>query len=578
MKKIISTIETMKINNVFKNYIDYIRFPKFRNLEDDTKISFDFPLTFFVGKNGSGKSSTLHSLFGAPKNYSTGNYWFTTELDPIKEFKDNRNCFIYSFDNKEVLKQRSKRKGNPDYWEPSRPLKKYSMDTSKRYSPIEKEVIYIDFRSELSAFDSFMYFTKFQASAQIKTKQDYVRRYSKHLKKAFTTKSILSLFRIVKNQKPISLTKTEIKNISFILGKEYIGIEIIEHNFFKNWGFSIRLTSPKLTYTEAFAGSGETAIITLVNKIHNASDFSLLLLDEPEVSLHPGAQKKLRLYLLEQIKLKKLQVVISTHSPFFIESMPANSIKVFTTNVQGKFHIENERHPKEAFYELEVDNNRHQIIVEDDLAKIILEEVLKDLGDDVYNSFKIDYLPGGSSSLKQKIATYMELDNNLYIMFDGDQKKVDNHINYKELPQTEIDTSSKLNEIIKKQTESQIEFYPDGTGGVGNEEQKISLMKTYLEYYFNNVFYFPLNIPEDIIWSDKYAINRLNDFGFDKGVLAEIKKGDSKNWFYNLSIKTYGDTDQIKSYYLEFSLNWLRSKDANYKRIIEFINKIKASG
>lgn len=575
MKNIITTIKSMKNNNVFKNYIDYIRFPKFRNLEDNTKISFDFPLTFFVGKNGSGKSSTLHSLFGAPKNYSIGKYWFTTELDPIKELKNNRNCFIYSFDNKEVLKQRSQRKNNPDYWEPSRPLKKYSMDTLKRNTPIEKDVIYIDFRSELSAFDSFMYFTKFQGSTQIKTKQDYVRRYSKHLKKAFTTKKILSLFNITKNETPISLSNDEIKNISFILGKNYSNIEIIKHNYFKNWGFSIRLTSKDLTYSEAFAGSGETAIIILVNKIHNANYFSLLLLDEPEVSLHPGAQKKLRLYLLEQIKLKKLQVVISTHSPFFLENMPSNSIKVFTTNKQGKFHIENERQPKEAFFELDVITEKYQIIVEDNLAKIILEQILLELGEDINNSFKIDYLPGGSSSLKQRIETFMELENNPFIIFDGDQKKVKNHIDYRNLSQTDTDTSIKLNDIIKNQTETEIKFHPDGSNGIGDEEQKVLLMKKYLDYYLNNVFYFPLNLPEDIIWSDEYALNRLTDFNFNEETLAEIKNGDSKEWFKNLSVKTYGNTEQIKSYYLEFCKRWIRNKDDNYVAIVALINKIK---
>ena len=43
----------------------------------------------------------------------------------------------------------------------------------------------------------------------------------------------------------------------------------------------------------------------------------LLLLDEPETSLHPGAQVKLQRYILDQIKKKHLQVVISTHAPAF---------------------------------------------------------------------------------------------------------------------------------------------------------------------------------------------------------------------------------------------------------------------
>jgi predicted ATPase len=111
LKEDITTIKQMKANDVFKKYIEHIRYPKFRNLEPDTKINFDFPLTFLVGKNGGGKSSTLQSLFGCPLNKSLGSYWFSTALDPIKDLKKNRNCFIYGYKingaTKEVLKQRA---------------------------------------------------------------------------------------------------------------------------------------------------------------------------------------------------------------------------------------------------------------------------------------------------------------------------------------------------------------------------------------------------------------------------------------------------------------------------------------
>ena len=68
----IEALKKMKANSAFSNYIEYIRFPNFKNLEKNTKIDFEFPLTFFVGKNGGGKSSTLQSLYGAPKGNSLG--------------------------------------------------------------------------------------------------------------------------------------------------------------------------------------------------------------------------------------------------------------------------------------------------------------------------------------------------------------------------------------------------------------------------------------------------------------------------------------------------------------------------
>jgi hypothetical protein len=275
----IEILKRMTASSAFTNYIEYIRFPNFKNLEKNTKINFDFPLTFFVGKNGGGKSSTLLSLYGAPKGYSLGDYWFETELDPIKDLKTNRNCFIYSVDNNEVLKQRAPRKNNLDYWEPSRPVAKYDMNIEQRNSPVEKKVEYIDFRSELSSYDSFMYFSSFNPTKTLKKKQDYIRRYSKKLKEAIEQRSIISLYSRVRNKRVIELTNEEVETISSILGKNYSSVKIIDHGFFKQWGFSVKFTSPDMSYSEAFAGSGETAIMVLVHRIHKSSNNSLLLLD-----------------------------------------------------------------------------------------------------------------------------------------------------------------------------------------------------------------------------------------------------------------------------------------------------------
>ena len=78
--KLVSEIKGMKEGGQFKNYIDYIRFPLYRNLEKNTRIDFDFPLTVFVGQNGSGKSSCLQALYGVPGYSSTGDYWFETKV------------------------------------------------------------------------------------------------------------------------------------------------------------------------------------------------------------------------------------------------------------------------------------------------------------------------------------------------------------------------------------------------------------------------------------------------------------------------------------------------------------------
>ncbi|MBD8347819.1 AAA family ATPase [Dysgonomonas sp. HGC4] len=64
MKNKILAIQRSKDAKVFRKYIDYIRFPYYKNFIKDTKITFDFPLTVLVGPNGTGKSSILKALYG----------------------------------------------------------------------------------------------------------------------------------------------------------------------------------------------------------------------------------------------------------------------------------------------------------------------------------------------------------------------------------------------------------------------------------------------------------------------------------------------------------------------------------
>lgn len=449
-KNDIEALKEMKASSAFPNYIEYIRFPNFKNLEKNTKIDFDYPLTFFVGKNGGGKSSTLQSLYGAPSGKSLGDYWFETDLDPINDLKENRNCFIYSVNGCEIIKQRAPRKDNLDYWESARPVAKYGMNIDQRYSPIDKKVEYIDFRSELSAYDRFMYITSFNPTKTVKKKQDYIRKYTKKLLEAIEKRSIISLFKTTQNEKVVELTSKEVKSISKILGKKYSSIKIIEHKFFKEWGFSVKFTSPELSYSEAFAGSGETAIMVLVYRVSKVANNSLLLLDEPEVSLHPGAQIRLRNFIIEQIKIKKLQVIISTHSPFFLDGMPENAIKVFNTNSKGEFHIENKMNPKEAFYELEVENEKINIIVEDELAKEILDQLLKKLGSSTHSLFNIEHFPGGADELKQRIEVFMNLPVKPYIILDGDQKFIEKHCDLENCAPNSVNTTTKLDSKIFK--------------------------------------------------------------------------------------------------------------------------------
>ncbi|EET1586318.1 ATP-binding protein, partial [Escherichia coli] len=165
--------------------------------------------------------------------------------------------------------------------------------------------------------------------------------------------------------------------------------------------------------TEAFAGSGEFAIVSLILNIYSAKPNSLILLDEPEVSLHPGAQKRMMDVLYSIVEQKKHQVVISTHSPVIVNTLPKDAIKLFVFDEESETaKIVQNIAPDEAFIELGHDINKKTIIVEDKLAKAIIDKAIKNY-ERLSLSFSVSYIPGGSETILSKhLPSYAVVERN----------------------------------------------------------------------------------------------------------------------------------------------------------------------
>lgn len=590
--QIISVIQASKVANQFKRYIDFIQFPYYRNIEIDTKISFNFPLTVFIGQNGCGKSSCLHALFGAPDRYTPYKFWFDTKVDPIVYFDDakRRHSFWYSFTDskgstKQVIKARIKREDNPNYWETSRPLEWAGMKPRKtRDSPLKKDVLYLDFRSELNAFDKYFYFGNVK-NTKSKNKQEFIR------KKATSLQNVLSeKVAYIKNKngnvnEPLrNLIDTELKWISFILGKQYVAGKYLEHNFYRNEGYSVIFNTNHAKYSEAFAGSGEVAVVRLVLQVLDANPYTLILLDEPEVSLHPGAQGRLNLFLLEQIKIKKHQVILTTHSPSIVKGLPREAIKVFYQNPRnGRFLVKENLTPEEAFYHIEFPiNNRNNIIVEDVLAQEIVLGVLDRMGEETKNIFNVKFNPGGETVIKKEFITVFcrDPDSKDFILLDGDQKPVIPHYDWQNFATSELSVNF-LRGKIKEQTKVDIKFSVDSGQTGGNEQQQLELLKSYMDYYRRNVSYLPQKIPEDIIWSDDLAENLVNGVVLNpmdiKLILSELSKiKETKLKFAFVSDKVQGESsaDAISSIHKQFVRRWLNLENHDFQEISDFITNI----
>lgn len=434
MTNYIQKLERRGLNG-FNNYIEQIRFPYFKKISRDQVIKFDFPFTTLVGPNGSGKSSALQALYGACLGKSVSDFWFSTQMDPIKGTKNEINRFIYKFkpqgfnQSVEVLNQRttSNKRADPDYWETQSPTKRDNMSSmptftkdqspyrsKTRWNPINKEVTYIDFRSELSAFDKCFYFGHFEKSTTIKNIKDFLRSRSKSLKKMIDKSKYPQSWNSKEVTNIYELSEEALKWTNKILGKKYEDAKIIEHDIFNQPGISIVFNANGHKYSEAVAGSGEVAVVTAVVKILESKAHSLILLDEPEVSLHPGAQLKLRELLLYKSSEDNCQVVISTHSETFLKELPHEAIKLFYLDeINQTYSVANEASPEQAFFRLGgiKDGENKFLYVEDDLAKLLIEEAVKEIDSDFPNDLQIIPHPGGAESIIKNLAVNFALTN-----------------------------------------------------------------------------------------------------------------------------------------------------------------------
>lgn len=581
-----------KRNKLFPDFISDIHFPYFKGLERNSVVSFNYPLTVLVGENGCGKSSVLQALENSIEGKSFSQRWFSTSVDPIPS--NERPCFWYTYFNAEakknvqILKTRIQKiqKGidNPDYWEPSRPVKKYGMDLFKdedsntagavgtRWKGTKRDLIYIDFRAEITSFDKYFYFEDNPHGYKtIRTKQDYLRRQAKYLKEAidgkFTEADTLRGHSYLKSI--IDLSEEEVKEVSSILDKKYSSIKILYHKFYMRWGESVYF-SQNLNegndfsgqYSEAFAGSGESAVAKLVHKIYTASNGSLVLLDEPEVSLHPGAQKRLLVFLLYQIEQKGLQIVLSTHSPSIVEELPSRAIVGLSQSASGKFRVHQGINADVAFQYIGHTNiQKKKIFVEDLAAKELLERVLELIDKSAKDSICVTYHNGGAKNLLTEMVVFSRIkDVKTFVILDGDQKHCDISASDK-IADAELD--DKLLEITGI-TVKNLPFIADS--GKNKEKQLVEEKKKYIDFLRNHLFFFPTDDPEQIMW--EASSNKPSD--------KWMNESDYKIKIANWVKSEIGEDTQASDIdtYRKRLLKNINSNDDNIQKIMQICKQI----
>lgn len=114
-----------------------------------------------------------------------------------------------------------------------------------------------------------------------------------------------------------TLTATAREHLSFIMDRNYAVAEVQERRRYALQGATVGTP-----YTGFNMGGGESCMITLLDLLYRLPAGGLLVAEEMEAGLHPQAQVRLAQVLVRVCQERRIQIVCTTHSETFIDSLP----------------------------------------------------------------------------------------------------------------------------------------------------------------------------------------------------------------------------------------------------------------
>jgi len=295
------------------------------------EITFDgSPITAILGPNGNGKSTVLHALACAfEPNISGEKYKFSAFFLPNTDALWN---------NSELKVVHSYRDGAIEHLNMSRTYKKTSVRWTPRYANRPKrDVVYIGI-------------DKCVPMIELEKKQAKVN-YSTEVISTDIFTLILAKASLILNRNYSSY------NIHSSGGKKFIGVEV-----------------EGLKYSALSMSAGEQKIFYILEKVYNAKNNTLILIDELDLLLHDRAMKKLVEVIHERATNKNLQIIFTTHRESILDLEALINIRHIICTPERSLCF-NETKPDAINRLTGVQPKPIEVFVEDDLAAIIIAKI-----------------------------------------------------------------------------------------------------------------------------------------------------------------------------------------------------------
>lgn len=251
------------------------------------RVVFNFPIVAVVGENGCGKSTLLQAAASVYKQ-KAGVSDFASDFFPDTPFEKITGATIkYTYRQGANVKADSIRKPTTRWLgNPTRPTRPVSYIDLNRIQPISKRT-----------------------------------GFTKLLKRG------------VAGAVHTAFTAAEVLRLGTIIGKKYLSGSI------SNTSADPKRLVPVLdmngiNYSGFHQGAGELAAAELLARVF--PQYSLVLIDEIETSLHPRAQRRLIRDLATLAREKDLQIILTTHSPYVLAELPPEARIYLMQSSAGK--------------------------------------------------------------------------------------------------------------------------------------------------------------------------------------------------------------------------------------------------
>jgi predicted ATPase len=399
----------------------------------NTLIDIDSPVTAFSGLNGTGKSTLLQlaaASYSAPASdcprYYIKTFLDAGTLDP-KPFTDDASV-EYKF------------------WQDDRSLKSLTISRgTSRWSGYTRRL------------KRFVQFAGVGCYLPWIEQRDAVVRHANNL--------------TVENSEDV---EAHIKTWSCrVLGRQYESMRRNTVSYASRKRSVVRVQRGTNQYSEAHMGYGEARSQYLIQTIESLPRQSLVLIEEPEISLHPHAQHEFGCYLVDVSLRNGHQILLTTHCDALLSALPSKSRVYLHAGIEGSEVIQGLTATEANSLMTKGHEKALRVLVEDDVASAILTELIRTVDDTVLSTIGI-YVAGGASEISAAIKTIRATGLAVAGVLDGD-KGANPSANIFKLPGTaaperELFGSAAVRELIKTSYSLDLGDFQTGLAGVDHHD------------------------------------------------------------------------------------------------------------